>query len=162
MVPPLNFEQKEIWLPKGWTVVNSTTANRRKSLFELETNIRTLGELYRTLSDLRHQLPSPVAAAMEEQQQQQQPPPGTETSRKDDRRRSSILRLERNDTDTPSSTIGTPGTFRYFAQQLCGYPSSVFDALIRLHLECTTYLRIDRAQFVDDYYQGKWVDNERI
>ncbi|KAI9274495.1 hypothetical protein BDA99DRAFT_497684 [Phascolomyces articulosus] len=140
--------EKGAWIPNGWTV-----GSRRRSLLELETNIRTLGELYRTLSDIRHQLPSPVATAMEQQ--------ATSTT--------TNLCCNTNNTqgneptipyaggageDTPASIISSPGTFQYFAQQLSQYPPSVFDALVRLHLRCTSYLRIDKARFLESYYQG--------
>ncbi|CAO3630212.1 unnamed protein product [Cunninghamella echinulata] len=60
-IPPnVNFITENISLPNGWVV-----KSEQKSMIELETNIRTLGQLYRTLSDSKKQLPSPVAAAVE-------------------------------------------------------------------------------------------------
>ncbi|KAI7856073.1 hypothetical protein BDC45DRAFT_504244 [Circinella umbellata] len=136
---------KDGWLPNGWTV-----GSRRRSLFELETNIRTLGELYRTLSDIRHQLPSPVATAMEQQVT-------THTCCNTTSRSGNEPIIPYSGgagEDTPASLISSPGTFQYFAQQLSQYPPSVFDALVRLHLKCTSYLRIDKARFLESYYEG--------
>ena len=136
---------KGAWLPNGWTV-----GSRRRSLFELETNIRTLGELYRTLSDIRHQLPSPVATAMEQQVTSHTCCNTTNTSGSEP----TIPYSGGAGEDTPVSIISSPGTFQYFAQQLSQYPPSVFDALVRLHLKCTSYLRMDKVRFLESYYEG--------
>lgn len=153
-------EDEEAWLPKGWKTVGNS---RRRSLLEVETNIRTLGELYRALSDIRNQLPSPVATAMEEAH-------AAATAN----RPAMLARGSSNNTatpttpgggydpwnhingdTTPSSLLNSPGTFNQFAQQLSQYPASVFDALVRLHLNCTSYRRTNKDRFLEQYRQGE-------
>ncbi|KAI9497012.1 hypothetical protein BDB00DRAFT_806406 [Zychaea mexicana] len=141
-------EKEGEWLPNGWTI-----GSRRRSLLELETNIRTLGELYRTLSDIRNQLPSPVATAMEQQAKTTSTTTCCDTNAVGSE--PMIPYGGGAGEDTPASIISSPGTFQYFAQQLCQYPPSVFDDLVRLHLKCTSYLRIDKTRFLESYYQGK-------
>lgn len=151
-------EEDEAWLPKGWKTVGNS---RRRSLLEVETNIRTLGELYRALSDIRNQLPSPVATAMEEAHAAANRPvmlargssnntatPTTPGGGYDPWNHI-------NSETTPASLLHSPGTFNQFAQQLSQYPASVFDALVRLHLNCTSYRRIDKDRFLEQYRQGK-------
>lgn len=150
-------EEDEAWLPKGWKTVGNS---RRRSLLEVVTNIRTLGELYRALSDIRNQLPSPVATAMEEAHAAANRPvmlargssnntatPTTPGGGYDPWNHI-------NSETTPASLLHSPGTFNQFAQQLSQYPASVFDALVRLHLNCTSYRRIDKDRFLEQYRQG--------
>lgn len=159
MQPNIQGEDEEAWLPKGWKTVGNS---RRRSLLEVETNIRTLGELYRALSDIRNQLPSPVATAMEEAH-------AAATNRP-----AMLARGSSNNTatpttpgggydpwnhingdTTPASLLNSPGTFNQFAQQLSQYPASVFDALVRLHLNCTSYRRTNKDRFLEQYRQGE-------
>ncbi|KAI7906791.1 uncharacterized protein BX663DRAFT_497592 [Cokeromyces recurvatus] len=60
---PIDFffnHKSTIKLPNGWT-----TQRKRASIFEFDTNIQTLSELYSALMDLRNQLPDPVASELE-------------------------------------------------------------------------------------------------
>ncbi|ORX47055.1 hypothetical protein DM01DRAFT_1339355 [Hesseltinella vesiculosa] len=141
----LPIQKEEDWtLPEGWVM-----KERKRSLVEVETNIRTLGQLYRTLSDMKKQLPSPVVADAE----QPATPP--------------FLAKKRN------SSMGwlpvTPVSKRSFSKlgggnprvwhdhpSLAPYPYELFDRLVRLHLSCTSSSPTwrDPAQFLQMFHQG--------
>ncbi|KAI9311282.1 hypothetical protein BX666DRAFT_1999873 [Dichotomocladium elegans] len=130
------------WLPEGWKV-----DSRRRSLLQVETNIQTLGELCRALSDIRNQLPSPVTAAVEETMLLQRRRVSTAPA-------TPVVANTMEGETTPISLLGSPGTFDQFAQQLSQYPLPVFDALVRLHLDCTSYQRTNKPKFLQQYHQG--------
>ncbi|KAI8077719.1 uncharacterized protein BX664DRAFT_343325 [Halteromyces radiatus] len=130
----LSGDTSEVNLPEGWVV-----KERKRSLVEVETNIRTLGQLFRTLTDLKKQLPSPVAAAVE------------------NNNTISLLGqpVKANNHDSgdliPVTPIDQPSSAQHI---LSKYPASIFDRLIELHLCCCTSWR-DPDQFMMTYRQGR-------
>ncbi|KAF7732310.1 hypothetical protein EC973_005206 [Apophysomyces ossiformis] len=130
-------------LPEGWTV------GRKRSTVQLETNIRTLGQLYRTLSDLRNQLPSPVATAVENSSRLLERPTI------DTRRRTSSSVLSMDDQLSPLSACGLQNAGILDPKMvLRNYPEFLFEPLVSLFLGCLSYPRIDKPHFMDTFRKG--------
>ncbi|KAL0096254.1 hypothetical protein J3Q64DRAFT_1706939 [Phycomyces blakesleeanus] len=136
-------------LPVGWLITG-----RRCSAMELETNIRTLGELYDTLTALRNQLPSPIAIDLENSHLS---PFFDNVPHKPD------ITLTRNSSSSLSSLPQCSGleTPMYeklakYPMTLDNYPSTIYEPLVRLHLNCTSYPRTDKDAFIEAHRTGSF------
>ncbi|KAI7862146.1 hypothetical protein BDF14DRAFT_137666 [Spinellus fusiger] len=142
-----DMTEKDPQLPSGWVL-----RERKQSAMELETNIRTLGELYQTLASLRGQLPSPIATAIESDSQLSycNPLPSNPT-----------LFLFRNPSSITSSefslsALDTPvhEKLAKYPMTLDGYPSCIFTPLVQLYLGCVSYPRTDKDAFIESHRTG--------
>ncbi|KAI9030696.1 hypothetical protein CLU79DRAFT_831233 [Phycomyces nitens] len=134
-------------LPVGWLLTG-----RRCSAMELETNIRTLGELYDTLTALRNQLPSPIAIDLENSHL---------SSFFDHIPEKPDMVLTRNSSSSVCSPPECSGleTPMYeklvkYPMSLDNYPNSLFEPLVRLHINCTSYPRTDKDSFIEAHRMG--------
>lgn len=135
-------EEDLISLPFGWKITG-----RKRSIFEVETNIHTLGELYTTLVDLRNQLPAQL------QQQQPEEPPLA-------RRSSSFSCSEFYGTLSRSSSshfsISSPLSLEedsLYYNLLAVYPDFIFESLLELFLECCSCSQ--KRNLIDLHRVGK-------
>ncbi|KAI9471960.1 MAG: hypothetical protein EXX96DRAFT_582382 [Benjaminiella poitrasii] len=147
---PLKREEDDgVKLPHGWKMADD---RKRSSIFELDTNIQTLSELYSALIDLRNQLPEPVAKEVE------QPfcstdKPMLSTARSSSScftedsvqsPRPSLSILQRSPTSalpSPTSPYNESGGTRCYERLETTYPSFIFELLIDLYHDCISYKR---------------------
>lgn len=133
---PVAPEQESMSLPFGWKI-----AGRKRSIFELETNIHTLGELYTTLVDLKNQVAP---------QEEEQPPLTT--------RRSSSFSvsdaygaLSRSSSNFSMSTPSSNEEDSIYYNLITVYPDFIFDLLLQLYsTDCC-----DKKSLIESFQQGK-------
>ncbi|KAI7875246.1 uncharacterized protein EV154DRAFT_569572 [Mucor mucedo] len=124
-------------LPLGWKITG-----RKRSIFELETNIHTLGELYTTLVDLRNQVAP--------QESEEQPPLTT-------RRSSSFSAsdtyggLSRSSSNFSMSTPSSNEEDNIYYNLITVYPEFIFELLLQLY--STDFC--DKKNLVELFHLGK-------
>ncbi|CAO3645472.1 unnamed protein product [Mucor hiemalis] len=138
-------EKTPVYLPCGWTI-----AGRKRSIFEMETNIHTLGELYSTLIELKNQLPP---EELEKNEEDQALDPSALLSR-----RSSSFAMSDNLTELSSRRSSSNFSLSSSSSPLnendlylaltSTYPSFIFDSLIDLGISscCCSYLHRKNAR----------------
>lgn len=139
----------DIPLPQGWKLTK-----RKRSIFELDTNIHTLSELYDSLNDLRNQLPDPVARQLE--LPFRKPSLLTAGSSTDDINTISMSRSGSSSMDysSPGSPLSTSNGDEY-ERLLYVYPDFIFEALMHVYLDCISFARIHKQKLLDQHRQGK-------
>lgn len=147
-------------LPTGWTL-----AGRKRSIFELDTNIHTLSELYSTLVDLRNQLPDPVADQVE-QPFKKKPSLLTALSSTEDYM-SLISRSGSSNMSSPPCTSTTDTEEENGNQQQYNddydrlhwtYPDFIFELLVQVYLDCICFTRIQPKKLLELHRQGNKLD----
>lgn len=155
-------DDNDVRLPQGWKVTG-----RKQSIFELETNIHTLGELYATLISLRSQLSDPIALEVEEPFNKNAP---------------CFLRTRSSTTDENNITFSTsrsgssndfslltassrpsPGNdsrrsledYALYDQLLSTYPEFIFKSLIEVYADCICYVRTQPTKLQKLYRQNQ-------
>lgn len=134
---PVVPEQESLSLPFGWKI-----AGRKRSIFELETNIHTLGELYSTLLDLRNQL-SP---------QEQEELPSLTTRRSSSISASDIYgALSRSSSNFSMASPSSNEEDNTYYNLISIYPDFIFDSLLQLYsMDCCP-----KKNLVESYQLGK-------
>lgn len=147
-------------LPTGWTL-----AGRKRSIFELDTNIHTLSELYSTLVDLRNQLPDPVADQVE-QPFKKKPSLLTTLSSTEDYM-SLISRSGSSNMSSPPCTSTADTEEENGNQQQYNddydrlhwtYPDFIFELLVQVYLDCICFTRIQPKKLLELHRQGNKLD----
>ncbi|KAL9547446.1 hypothetical protein MBANPS3_006163 [Mucor bainieri] len=166
---PIKQEEEEeddehVPLPAGWTL-----AGRKRSIFELDTNIHTLSELYSTLVDLRNQLPDPVADQVEALLYKKKPsllhtrsstddymsfasrssslssPPGAlmhRTSSMDTTTISATAACEQQQQQQQQHTTTSSNDYDYYDRLYWTYPDFIFELLVHVYLDCICFSRV--------------------
>ncbi|KAI8063193.1 hypothetical protein BC940DRAFT_336045 [Gongronella butleri] len=158
---PAAQDEGDYALPEGWVM-----KERKRSLVEVETNIRTLGQLYRTLSDLKKQLPSPVVADAEGGGNGGAVPaggglPGQEPPFVFKKRNSSmgwlpVTPVSKRSLRQTLPTVMDADRPWHAHPALAGYPMELFERLVQLHVHCTSAMPTwrDPGQFLAAFQQG--------
>lgn len=143
--PTPEEEKAPMYLPGGWTITG-----RKRSIFEMETNIHTLGELYSTLIELKNQLPPEELQKNEETQDS--------ISSSFLSRRSSSFTMSDNLTELSSrrssstfslsSSSSPSGEDDLYLSLTSTYPSFIFESLTELSVSscCCSYLHRKNAR----------------
>lgn len=155
---PIKHEEEEtVSLPAGWTL-----AGRKRSIFELDTNIHTLSELYSTLLDLRNQLPDPVVDQVEELLCKKKPSLSHTRSSTDDYM-SIVSKSESSNVPSPpgmlcrrtSSTDTTEceqsTASNDFDRLYWTYPDFIFELLVHVYLDCICFTRVQPDKLVEQH-----------
>ncbi|KAI8973279.1 hypothetical protein BDF20DRAFT_640257 [Mycotypha africana] len=159
-------------LPEGWTI-----RKRKRSIFEVETNIHTLSELYSSLIKLREQVSAASDIETEEEKQKCNSLKLGLT-----RRSSSILTdsltvrtnslclsnsgndaitsAEVDSSSSPSATSiltkdWTVSLGDGYERLLSTYPSFIFEQLMQVYLECLCFKRMGSQNLLYQHRQGK-------
>ncbi|GAA5806743.1 hypothetical protein MFLAVUS_000091 [Mucor flavus] len=130
-------EEESFSLPFGWKITG-----RKRSIFELETNIHTLGELYTTLVELRNQLPP---------QQQEEPQLTTRTSSSFS---SSDIYGTLSRTSSSNFSMSSPSSNdedSTYYNLLSVYPEFIFESLLQLYASSCCH----KKNLVESYRMGK-------
>ena len=147
-------------LPTGWTL-----AGRKRSIFELDTNIHTLSELYSTLVDLRNQLPGPVADQVEQPFKKKPSFLTTKSSTED--YMSLISRSGSSSVSSPLCTSTIDTEEENGNQQQCNddcdrlhwtYPDFIFELLVQVYLDCICFTRVQPKKLLELHRKGNKLD----
>ncbi|KAI8643352.1 hypothetical protein BD408DRAFT_415099 [Parasitella parasitica] len=160
-------DDNDVSLPTGWSL-----AGRKRSIFELDTNIHTLSQLYSTLADLRSQLSETVADQVEQ-------PFGKKPSLRPTRSSTDdyMFLLSRSESfgNTSSSPCETSAmdtgeehqhpqekqqdshNSHYFHLRWT-YPDFIFESLVHVYLDCICFTRVQPKKLLDQHRQGTNLD----
>lgn len=159
-------------LPAGWTL-----AGRKRSIFELDTNIHTLSELYSTLADLRNQLPDPVADQVELLYKKKPSLLPTRSSTDDcmsfaSRSASSNLSSPPGALLHRTSSMDTDGQLlpdqeqhassSYYDRLFWTYPDFIFELLVQVYLDCICFTRVQPGRLLQQHRQGNKLDKAYV
>ncbi|CEP07533.1 hypothetical protein [Parasitella parasitica] len=155
-------------LPTGWTL-----AGRKRSIFELDTNIHTLSQLYSTLVDLRNQLPDTVADQVE-QLFKKKPSLGPARSSTEDY----MFLLPRSESVSNASACGTSAmdtgeeqepqqeqqqsSHGHYDRLRWTYPDFIFESLVHVYLDCICFTRTQPKKLLEQHRQGTKLDKAYI
>ncbi|KAI8976146.1 hypothetical protein BDB01DRAFT_368535 [Pilobolus umbonatus] len=146
-IHPLQFKithserEENVNLPSGWKVVG-----RKQSIFELDTNIHTLGELYNTLVELRDKLPHTLEVKQDHVLSRAQ------TSSSNNLFLSPIISQSLSVSQSASSSdIDMADEYNRLIDV---YPGFIFENLIEIHLTCISYRRTQPEHLLATYKKG--------
>ncbi|KAK4513820.1 uncharacterized protein ATC70_005826 [Mucor velutinosus] len=154
-------EHGNVPLPTGWTL-----AGRKRSIFELDTNIHTLSELYSTLVDLRNQLPDPVADQVESLYKKK--PSLLSTRSSTDYYMSLVSRSGSSNLSSPPGTLlhqtssmettdceqQEQHTSNDYDRLHWIYPDFIFELLVHVYLDCICFTRVQPNKLLKQHRQG--------
>ncbi|EPB92854.1 hypothetical protein HMPREF1544_00293 [Mucor circinelloides 1006PhL] len=162
-------EDHDVPLPTGWTL-----AGRKRSIFELDTNIHTLSELYSTLVDLRNQLPEPVADQVELLYKKK--PTLSPTRSSTDDYMSFVSRS--SNLSSPSCALQNSLSFNMDADTIeqksnndnnndydrlrWTYPDCIFELLVQVYLDCICFTRVQPQKLLEQHRQGSTLDSAYV
>ncbi|GAN09990.1 hypothetical protein MAM1_0310d09523 [Mucor ambiguus] len=170
---PIEQQQDTVPLPTGWTL-----AGRKRSIFELDTNIHTLSELYSTLVDLRNQLPDPVADQVELPYKKK--PSLLPTRSSTDDYMSFVSRSGSSNLSSPPGAlihrtssmditdceqqqrIQEQHTSNDYDRLHWIYPDFIFELLVHVYLDCICFTRVQPKKLLEQHRQGNKLDRAYV
>lgn len=176
---PITEQEDHVPLPAGWTL-----AGRKRSIFELNTNIHTLSELYSSLADLRNQLPDPVADQVELLYKKK--PSLLPTRSSTDDCMSFVSRSASSNLSSPpgaqllhrTSSMDTDGQLVVLSEQeqhtsisssssdydrlFWTYPDFIFELLVQVYLDCICFTRVQPNKLLQQHRQGNKLDRAYV